>query len=614
MHPLLLRRLPLSAKAPLASLLNRSWREGRVPSAWRTATIVPILKRGKPAADIKSNRPVSLLSTIGKTLEAMVQRRMQAWAERNHLIPDCQSGFRPDRSTSDALNQLLQRAFDRLQHKPMRRTVLVAVDFKGAFDTVWRRGLLRKLADFNIPPRWLQWLRSFLADRRACVRWNEDLSRTRVISQGVPQGSPLSPLLFLLFVSSIPAAIQDANPEILPVQYADDLTLEGANIDPHRAGASVQESLRGLERWCVENHMRLAPEKTEALLISTHPRENNGKLQLNLSLLNRPVRIKPTIRILGVTIDSTLTMSSQVREAAAKIRQRCGALSAVGARSWGADTTTLRDLYMGYVRPAGTYAIGAWWPYAAPSVKARAEAANNTGARTIVGAPAGSKASATRQEAGLPSLEALARLDAGLQLLHYRRFPAHHPLQDLAQPPAIATRQKARGGGTRGNWRESALASLAEAGLQNIRPQPLMPPEDHPPPWEGLGADVHFHATQGTSRDDLPEVRRQAATRMMEEVRRVHGPPNIEVWTDGAADEGITNGGAGAVIVWHDDRANSTPAPPPRRQDLQLHRRRSRGPCCRPPGSPQHHPRTPRPPQHLGGLRFPGTPRPPAEP
>ena len=289
---------------------------------------------------------------------------------------------------------------------------------------------------------------------------------------------------------------------------------------------------------------------------------NNGKLQLNISLLNTPVRMKPTIKILGVTIESTLTMSSQVRDAAARIRQRCGALSAVGARSWGADTTTLRDLFTGYVRPAGTYAIGTWWPYAAPSVKARAEAANNTGARTVIGVPAGSKASATRHEAGLPSLEALGSLDAGLQLLHYRRFPPHHPLHDLAEPPPVATRQKARGGGTRGNWRETALAALNAAGLRDTRPQPLLPPDACPPPWEGLGENIFFHSTQGTSRDDPPEVRREAATRMMEEVRRADGDANIQVWTDGAADEGVTNGGAGAVIIWHDGRPNTTLAIP----------------------------------------------------
>ena len=97
--------------------------------------------------------------------------------------------------------------------------------------------------------------------------------------------------MFLIFVASLPSAIQDASPRSLDVQYADDLTVEAGEGDPHHAGAIVQEALHGLERWCVENHMRLAPDKTEALLISTHPRENTGKLQLLLLLLVPSLRI-----------------------------------------------------------------------------------------------------------------------------------------------------------------------------------------------------------------------------------------------------------------------------------------------------------------------------------
>ena len=558
-HPLLLRKLPPAGKTALLSLLNRSWHEGRLPATWRTAIIVPIRKKGKAPVDVKSYRPVSLLSTIGKVLESMLQRRLQEWAERNRLIPECQSGFRRDRSTTDALNQLVQRAFDRLQHQPMRRTVLVAVDFRAAFDTIWRRGLLQKLAAHHIPPRWLLWLRAYLADRRARVRWNEALSRNRVVKEGVPQGSPLSPLLFLLYMASLPSAIQQASPQVSPVQFADDLTLEAGDVDPHQAGAQVQSALHALEGWSQSHHMKIAPDKTEALLVTTHPRENNGKLQLGLTLLNTPIVFKPTIKVLGVTLDSTLTMTPHAKSAATTIRQRCGALAAVACKTWGADTTPLRDLYTGYVRPAGTYALGTWWPYLAPTIKARVEAANNIGARIITGVAGGALASATRQEAQVPGMETLGGEDAALQLLHYRRFPRQHPLRELAEPPPTRVRQKARGGGTRGHWREAALNTLEEAGLRDTFPQAILPPDACPPPWEEPeDMTVMFHATQGTTREDPPESRREAAETLLREVSTAHGEADIQVWSDGAADEGIINGGAGVVITWHDGREATT--------------------------------------------------------
>ena len=308
--------------------------------------------------------------------------------------------------------------------------------------------------------------------------------------------------------------------------------------------------------------MRLAPEKTEALLISTHPRENNGKLQPHITLLNTRVVFKPRIKVLGVDIDSTLTMSAQAREAASRIRQRSGALASVAAKRWEAYTTTLKDLYTGYVRPAATYALGAWWPYLAPSVKERVEAANNTAARVIVGAPGGTQASATRQEAGLPTIEALGRQDAAIHLLHYRRFPQGHPLHTLAQAPPLRVRQKARGGGTRGNWREVATATLEEAGLRDTTTQPLLPPDICPPPWDRGRANITFHTTQGTVRDDPPEARKAAAEALMTAISSNFGQADIQVWSDGAADDGTTNGGAGAVIRWHDGRPDSTLALP----------------------------------------------------
>ena len=135
---------------------------------------------------MKSYRPVSLLSCIGKVVESMVQSRIQAWAERAGIIPPSQAGFRRHRSTSDVINSIVQTAFDNLQKR--HRTLLVAVDFRAAFDTVWRQGLLRKLAGHNINTRWLRWLRAFLSDRRARVRWNDSHSGWKMFKEGLPQG------------------------------------------------------------------------------------------------------------------------------------------------------------------------------------------------------------------------------------------------------------------------------------------------------------------------------------------------------------------------------------------------------------------------------------------
>lgn len=186
----------------LLELLNRSWCSGVVPAAWRTATIIPIIKKNKPPNAFKSYRPVSLLSCISKTLERMVMNRIYHWQRQHSLIPSTQAGFQAGRSTTDCIAQLTQHAMNALQER-VQRTLQVAIDLSTAFDRVWRARLLADLAEGGMPSLWLRWLRNWLSDRRAQVRWIDATSRTRVFSAGVPQGSPLSPLLFSFYTSSL---------------------------------------------------------------------------------------------------------------------------------------------------------------------------------------------------------------------------------------------------------------------------------------------------------------------------------------------------------------------------------------------------------------------------
>ena len=543
-HPLHLRKLPPQGKRALLDLINWTWGTGWIPGSWRRATIIPILKKGKSPLLIKSYRPVSLLSCISKVAESMLEARMRTWAEREDLIPASQAGFRRHRSTADAVNQIVQKAFDSLQHKPSRRTLIVAVDIKAAFDTVWRGGLLRKLADAGIHPRWLRWLRAFLTDRRANVRWNSATSRWRIFKEGLPQGSPLSPLLYLLYTASLPAAISAASPDTIPTSFADDLTLERADTDPQRAAATIQAALTATETWCENHHLQLAPEKTEALLVTVDPRQNNAKCRPPLQLCGTDVNYVRELKVLGVTIDSQLTMACQAKAAADKIRSRNRVLASIAARSWGADTDCLRHVYTSFGRPAGLYAAGAWMPYTSPTQEAHVQRADNEAARIITGLPAKTNAAVALREAGLGPARVVAAHEAACNLLHYLRFDEGHPLRRLAAEE-VRTRIR-RQGGERGSWRESARRAVAAAGLTNTAIEPLPKPDDIPPPWAPQ-PDVSYHETPAAPRDAAPAVRRAAALQHLGELR-ARGTPDIEVWTDGAAEEGVRNGGGGAIL------------------------------------------------------------------
>ena len=141
-QPEILRHLPTVGQEALIALLNRSWRTSEVPGCWKTAIVTPILKKGKPANEVKSYRPVSLLPCSVKLLERMVMTRLDAWQRSLGIVPTEQAGFTPGRSTTDCIAQLVQPMFDALQpRRSPQRTLLTAIDLKAAFDRVWHPDL-----------------------------------------------------------------------------------------------------------------------------------------------------------------------------------------------------------------------------------------------------------------------------------------------------------------------------------------------------------------------------------------------------------------------------------------------------------------------------------------
>ena len=415
--PELLRHLPSSGLSALLALINRSWLEGQVPSTWKTAVIVPILKRGKPTTTISSFRPVSLLPCTAKLMERLVLARLQSWQRSIGLVPPEQAGFQPGRSTVDCVAQIAQPAFDGLQSRPASRTLLVAVDLKAAFDRVWRDGLLSRLAEADIPGPWLRWLRSWLADRRARIRWNSTLSRCRIIPAGVPQGSPLSPLLFDIFVAGLPEAIRTASPSTQIIQSADDITLATRSTQPSLAAVPMQTALDALSDWARDNAVEIAAEKTEAVVITSDPGQVNAKCRPPLSIDGKQLAYNAKPKILGVIFDSQLRFGAHAQFANAKLAVRLNILKALTGTSWGANEHTLRSLYVSYARPAVLYAAGVWFPFLARSHVSRLESANYAAARIITGAPSGSNSLATCMQRGgsaasCPVGQALRRLSA----------------------------------------------------------------------------------------------------------------------------------------------------------------------------------------------------------
>ena len=164
----LLTHLPQSATHFFLYIFNLSWLTHTFPSTWKQSTIIPILKPEKPSDSPSSYRPISLTSRTSKLFERMVLRQLTYLLEQQDILSSVQAGFRPGRSTVDQVLLISQSIADSFHlSKPGARTVLATVDFAKAFDSVWHSALLSKLLSLCLPLCFVEWIRSYLSDRRS---------------------------------------------------------------------------------------------------------------------------------------------------------------------------------------------------------------------------------------------------------------------------------------------------------------------------------------------------------------------------------------------------------------------------------------------------------------
>ena len=346
--PKILKEAGDAMLSPLMFLYNMSLKDGYVFSQWKTARVNPVFKKDE-VTEIGNYRPLSLLSVPSKILETIVADSIihHAFIE-NKLITDKQWAYRRGYSTELLLvhmTEIWRSAID-----SNKVVGIVFVDFQKAFDCVSHNVLLRKLEnDFGINGLLLDWLRSYLDNRKQYTVLNGIASDLNTVKSGIPQGSVLGPTLFSLYTSDLPEAITAAT----TYMYADDTTLYciGDSIDA--VTSELNKALEELLNWCKINSLVPHPKKCEAMIL--HRGRFTGPLK-ELTLAQHTIKWVTHSSLLGVSIDDQLNWSHHVSVVKKGFVNKLNLLK----RSRFLPKNMLLDLYFRVIMPSIIYGISVW--------------------------------------------------------------------------------------------------------------------------------------------------------------------------------------------------------------------------------------------------------------
>ena len=345
--PRLLKELKQVIVSPLHKLFQLSIRERKVPSTWKQADVIPIYKKGDKS-DPNNYRPVSLLNTTGKLMEKVVFKYLFNFFRDNFIISLWQSGFMPKCSTTCQLLEIYHTFCNAVADGKEIRVVFL--DISRAFDKVWHAGLVHKLRLAGISGDILEWLKDYLRDRQQRVCINGQFSSWADILAGVPQGSVLGPLLFLVFINDLTKVVRHTQIRL----FADDTCLFITVDNRDATTAQVNVDLDAIEKWSEEWIVTFSAPKTKSMIISNKMDKNNHP---RVSMHNSVLEDVSHHKHLGLVLSNNLCWTNHIDEVYVKAMKR---LDIIQSFKFKLDRNSLERFYLSFVLPILEYGDIVW--------------------------------------------------------------------------------------------------------------------------------------------------------------------------------------------------------------------------------------------------------------
>ena len=255
---LFLQQVAEEVVTPLTFLYNKSLESGPVPMAWKKSNVTPVHKGGK-SDDPGNYRPVSVMPIVAKVFEKMIASQLNIFLEHHHLLHNLQGAYRHGRSA----DQILMYAVDTIVQAVDAGDCVCAafLDLRKAFDSLGHCILLGHLQKLGVTNVELRWFTDYLSDRMQRVKQNDRYSDWGLVLGGIPQGSALGPLLFLIYVNEMPSQVRHG----CLLQFADDTCLICAGNSPGVVARLLQDDLSVLSNWVALSKMKLNLNKSNVM-------------------------------------------------------------------------------------------------------------------------------------------------------------------------------------------------------------------------------------------------------------------------------------------------------------------------------------------------------------
>ena len=328
---------------------NESYEKGKFPDSWNEGTIIPINKKEENIVKEQDFRLICLLSIIGKIFEKIMNERLKGIIELKQLLPNYQNGFRKRRSTIMNLIHLQRVIYEAFENK--EKIMAVFLDVKKAYDCVDRKRLIDIIVKFGIKGKILSWLKYFLNKRYNMVLFNNVLSDKVEFKKGVPQGSPISPLLFNIYLSEMKEVFKD---EIS--QFADDMVICVKGSDIEKMENKLNLRIDKLREFLRNRNLTLSSDKSVVVLFE---KGRGKKRKPEIYIGKELVRVEQQAKYLGVVLDKGLTWRKHLEMVSRKGMKKLGLLRNI-YKKFNLPQDICINMYKAIVRPGIEYGSEVW--------------------------------------------------------------------------------------------------------------------------------------------------------------------------------------------------------------------------------------------------------------